>query len=165
MGSTMSYCCKHFVLGISAGLALLVSCRAEPIDAEAVTSEYYTLAQPIEAPALPFEGLVHRFERSRFALGSDRKIVVADGYEKVIGNLGVFALEVDTGLTMAIPNAGSGRELAEPYSIDPEETRQASLKYFIESGIPEGQIRGSHVTTLVRQDGAERQLHLPADDN
>lgn len=149
----MSYYCKHLVFGISVSLPLVVGCRAELVDTDAVASEHYTHAQPLEAPAPAFEGLVHRFGRSRFELGGDQKTVLADGYEKVVGNLGVFALEIDTGLTMALPNAGSGRELAEPYSANPEECRQAGVKYFIESGIPETQIRGSHVTTLIRDNG------------
>ncbi|MBK7582519.1 MAG: hypothetical protein IPI67_20270 [Myxococcales bacterium] len=95
----------------------------------------------------------HEFSRSRFVAGAAAQARVESGFQKVVGEFGVFATDGHNGAVTAIPHGASGRELAEPFTDDEGVHNKAVLDYFLGAGIPPAQVGSASVTTVIEGTG------------
>jgi hypothetical protein len=96
----------------------------------------------------------HRAEVSRFRVGANPRSVASPQWSKVIGDEGVFAADLITGFTRGNPNGDAPASRVAALSRDPEVHNARVLRYFAEAGLPGAEVRGAHVTTMMK--GAHR---------
>jgi hypothetical protein len=105
---------------------------------------------------------MHSLDRSRFAIGEELRRVEENGYSKVVGPNGVFAINLQTGLAAASQSGTSDKEGMEGvyreekagYVMDPDVHNQRVVDYFVAAGIPKDQIGGVHATTYLSSSGS-----------
>jgi hypothetical protein len=110
-------------------------------------------------------GYQHVLERSRFLTGPQQspvRRVEENGFAKVVGPAGVFAIDLRNGLALAIQSGGANkgetgaREAAstQSYSMDADKHNEQVTDYFVSAGIPRDQIGGVHANTYLSASGS-----------
>lgn len=105
-------------------------------------------------------GYQHTFEHTSFDVGgkteAERRKVDENGFAKVIGPRGVFAVDLHNGLALAVPNGADDksddattRVAAEKRMLDADKQTEQVLAYYTRAGLPKEQIAGTHLTTYL----------------
>jgi hypothetical protein len=105
------------------------------------------------APAEPktmVPGYAHTAERSRYVPGGTVTRISDQGYAKVIGSNGVFAVDEINGSAAAVPNASATANPRPPYPGTVQDHHAAALKYFLALDLPADQIGPIQVLTEMR---------------
>jgi hypothetical protein len=95
-------------------------------------------------------------ESSKFDLGPLGKIVNVvneKGYERIVGEHGVFATRMSNGATFGVPNSGAPSTKVPALTRDGDLHNQRTREYFLAAGLPSDQIAGVHVSTLMEGGG------------
>lgn len=113
-------------------------------------------------------GYQHGFERSRFVTGARESAVrrvEENGFVKMVGPAGVFAVDLRNGLALAVQSGGSNKGetgaregvSTQPYQMDPEKHDQQVTEYFVGAGIPRDQVGGVHTNTYLSASGSTEE--------
>ena len=99
-----------------------------------------------------FPGYHHTFDRSRFAASLTKELTAfrENGFEKIAGEQGVFAVDALNGWALAVPNAGAEITKRPPFPGNADDHNQHAREYFRAAGIPDDQVSGVHVNTLMQ---------------
>ena len=138
----------------SAGFVAIISisgCGPEVRELDSISSSTRALAST--APAYP--AYQHTLTKTGFIVGENVRSLKDADFERVIGDLGVFATDSINGSVLGIPNGSSGREQLEPFTSDAETHNKAVLDYFISAGMPASQVGSVNVTTLMLGTGSQ----------
>jgi hypothetical protein len=95
-----------------------------------------------------FPGYAHHFSSSKFSLGSVQRQTTEDGFDKIVGAHGVFAVDLTNGASWAIPNADAPSLTVPALTTDPDVHNNRALAYFSEAGLDMSQVSGVHVTQV-----------------
>jgi hypothetical protein len=106
-------------------------------------------------------GYQHNMERSRFVTGSqaaDTRRLDENGFSKVVGPKGVFAVDLRNGMAMAVRSGGANKDEpraddAVSFSMDPDKHNEQVVDYFVTAGIPRDQVGGVHANTYLSASG------------
>lgn len=101
----------------------------------------------------PIRGYRHELTRSKFRPGTALESRLDQGFQKVIGMDGVFAVRERTGWAAAVPNGGAPSTRRPRYPGVASDHNARVLSYFKVAGLPEEQIGGVHVHTLMEGSG------------
>ena len=112
-------------------------------------------------------GYQHGFERSRFAMREQQspvRRVEENGFAKVVGPAGVFAVDLRNGLALAVQSGGANKGEAtapeaasaqvQAYSLDAGKHNEQVTDYLVSAGIPRDQVGGVHANTYLSASGS-----------
>ncbi len=110
-------------------------------------------------------GYQHGFERSRFFMREQQSAVrrvEENGFAKVVGPAGVFAVDLRNGLALAVQSGGANKgeatapeaASAQPYSLDAGKHNEQVTDYLVSAGIPRDQVGGVHANTYLSASGS-----------
>ena len=85
--------------------------------------------QVVNVPLVEYSQGFHR--QRILAVGLNPAYRTEAGFDKVVGDLGVFATFRANRAAFGIPNASSGRESAEPFTDSEDVNNKAVLDYFV----------------------------------
>jgi len=106
---------------------------------------------------------VHTLAVSGFRLGLGPKTVREGGWDKMVGNEGVFATDIRNGFVLAVPNADAPSLLAPALTSNASIHSERVLAYFRAAGTPDDEIGGTHVTTTMRGTAPMGKVLMPAE--
>jgi hypothetical protein len=106
-----------------------------------------TVIRPLSAAIV---GYGHTFAHSLFKPGDPLSQISDLGFSKIVGTNGVFATDETNGWVLATPNGGAPSTQRPPYSGDADDHNSKVLAYFLSAGIPQDQIGGVNVHTMMQ---------------
>lgn len=108
-------------------------------------------------------GYQHVADRSAFRAGNNSFLLSEQGYSKVVGDQGVFAVDETNGSAMAIPNGDASSLNLAPYGSTSAEHGARVRSYFVSAGIPESQVAFVQPNVMVggAENPAEEQTTAP----
>ncbi|MGH8595799.1 MAG: hypothetical protein ACREXT_03975, partial [Gammaproteobacteria bacterium] len=100
-------------------------------------------------------------EKSRFDIGAGAHVEISGPNRRIVGDNGVFMVDTVTGATLAVQNAtqaiakgaDSVSKFPEPLTSNPDEHNAVVRQYLLASGVPAGEVSGTHVTTTMAGGG------------
>jgi hypothetical protein len=107
----------------------------------------------VDSPSGGPKGYQHGADRSRFAFGGGGRAVEELGFIKRVGAEGTLAVLASNGTVLGIPNADASSLKVPPFGDTPEAHDAEVRRYFVQSGIPEEQIRNVRTATLLEATG------------
>jgi hypothetical protein len=129
------------------------ACTVDPVDKGARPARF--LSPP---PSTPEDGPVikgFRLEpgRARFAMGRYIETKSENGYERVVGEHGVFATRQSNGASFGVPNADAPAARKPALSTNSDVHNDRTLQHFLNAGLPKDQVASAHVSTLMQSRG------------
>lgn len=91
--------------------------------------------------------------KSKFPVGAHPRRIVENGYDKVVGDDGVFARNRANGATLGVPNANAPTLRRAAMTRDGNLHNDRVLDYFTHAGLPRDQVKSVRVSTLMETSG------------
>lgn len=139
---------------VATGCVLLSACSSptpELQQDEAAGTKSGLAATPAAARLASYR---HTASVSRFAVGRTNEYRTEFGMQRVVGSMGVFAINEKTGMTLGIPNATAPTRARPPFSQDAARHNDEVRAYFLKAGLPPSQI--ARVSEQVAMQGGGR---------
>lgn len=132
----------HLTMVFAPIFAASVGCNSSPLPAELspLPREQQALGS---VPPPSIAGYVHTAAGSKFKIGSGASDQSAQGFSKVVGSYGVFAVDPINHHSAGVPNADAPTGTFTRSASDHE---ARVLSYFTTAGVPSNQVGGVHST-------------------
>ncbi len=108
-------------------------------------------AEPPSRPMRP--GFELHPGTSRFPVGPNPRQVRENGYEKTVGDHGVFASNPRNGASFGVPNSDAPSTKRPPMTKDGALHNARVMDYFVNAGLPRDQVKSVRVSTLMEVRG------------